>query len=137
MPRDDTIAVMVRLPDLAPLIGAEVTRISFDYQVTLLLADVEPSGRPRVEAVLVIGTPFTVAAPDSAATPVTIDPNTGGHLATVLDVLHSTVEATCVEGDESLTLVIGGFTVHVPRDHRHESWQLEGDGVDNWLAGPF
>ena len=71
------------------LIDCQVWRTAFDYQVRLTLIGRDPDAGYRVDAELVIGTPFLLR--DAPGEWHELDPGTGSHLAPVLDLFMNTV----------------------------------------------
>jgi hypothetical protein len=122
-------------PDLTPLVGCTVGRLSLDYQVTLLLASTDGVYGERVDALLVMGTSFTITR---AGDVMHVHPSEQDGFAATLGLLHRDIVAVAVGPDESLSLTFNGdLAVHVPRDQHYESWQITGRGVQGWIAGPM
>ena len=131
----------MKRPDLSPLVGMQVTRVSLDFEVTLLLAHVE--GASAGDASLVIGVPFALSrihgtgAVDPTARELRVDPATGDHLAEVVGLLRSTVTALDLSEDGGLTVAFDvGYRLHIGPQQDHEAWQISGQGVENWLQSP-
>ena len=78
---------VTRLPDLTPPTGSEVRSVCFDYSVTLSFAGQDQAGEQRIDATMVIGTPFTISSDDAAPSVV---PDTGESFAAVLGLLRLT-----------------------------------------------
>ncbi len=125
---------MPRSPDVSPLVGCEVVRVSLDDQVRLLLLDSDAQGVERVSAELVIGVPFDLVLGDAVRR---VDPDTGDGYPDVPHLLRRSVQHAYVRPDLALVLDLDrGTGVRVPRDPRYESWELSGRGVASWLTGP-
>jgi hypothetical protein len=123
----------VRIP--TALIGCEVWRTSFDHQVRLLLVAPSPGGGHRVNAELVIESPFRLR--DPTGTWHELEPGAGARLAPVLDLFQTTVTAVEVGDHGALTLgFAAGRQLFVAPDPQFESWQLAGVGVKGILVGP-
>jgi hypothetical protein len=71
------------------LTGCQVWRSAFDYQVRLTLIARDPGAGYRVDAELVIETPFLLR--DAAGEWHELDPGTGSRLAPVLDLFMRTI----------------------------------------------
>ena len=85
------------------LIECQVRRVAFDYQTRLLLLGQHPDGRRRVEADLVIETPFVLR--DAAGQCHELDPSTSrSALAPVIDLFLATIRAVTVIDRGTLTL---------------------------------
>lgn len=122
-------------PDLSPLVGCTVGRLSFDFQVTLSLASTDGVYGERVDALLVVESPFTITR---AGDELQVVPGEQKGLEATLGLLHREVTHVTVGADESLSLTLdGGVQVRVPRDPHYEAWQLNGTGVQAWIAGPL
>jgi hypothetical protein len=121
-------------PDLSPLVGCTISRVSLDYQVTLTIASTDGVYGQRVDALLIIEAPFTVTRGGDSHL---VDPNEKLGLEATLDLLHREVTDTEVAADESLSLTVtGDLKIHVPRDPHYEAWQVTGRGIQGWIAGP-
>jgi hypothetical protein len=117
------------------LTGCQVWRTSFDYQVRLTLVAKDAGEGYRVDAELVIESPFLLR--DATGELHELDPGTGVNLAPVLGLFTTTV--TTVEILDRGTLAIGfddGAELHVSPHPQFESWHLSGHGVDDILVGP-
>ncbi len=118
-----------------PLIGCQVWRTSFDYQVRLTLVGRDPDEGYRVDAELVIHTPFLLR--DAAGEYHELDPSTGSRLAPVLDLFMKTITTVEVDKRGALTIGIdGGAQLFVGPHPKFESWELSGQGVASVLVGP-
>jgi hypothetical protein len=125
---------MPSLPDLSPLIGCTIGRVCLDYQVTLSVLSTDGAYGQRVDALLIMESPFTVTRGGDAQQ---VDPNEKLGLPATLDLLHRQVTAVEVATDQSLSLSLSDdVRVHVPRDPHYEAWQVTGHGVQAWIAGP-
>jgi hypothetical protein len=125
---------MSSLPDLSPLIGCVVGQVAFDFQVTLNLASQDGVHAQRVDALLAIGSDFTVTRNGD---PTEVGPEARLNYAAVLPLLHETILAAAVETDGSLAISFtGDLHIRVPRSDHYESWSLAGPGVAEWIAGP-
>ena len=119
--------------DLSELVGAEVRRIAFDYQVTLLLV-AGPAGAERVSAYLQIEAPVRV---EHGGHVVECDPNDKATHGGMTQVLHLVITDARVDGDDTLRLTFDdGTSLVVARDVQYESWNLTGDGVPHIVMGP-
>lgn len=126
---------MPELPDLSPLVGCTVGRVCLDYQVSLNLASTDGVYAERVDALLVVESPFTITC---VGEPLHVVPSEMQGLEAILGLLHRTITGAAVSADESLSLTFDGDQeVHVPRDPHYESWQITGRGVQGWIAGPM
>lgn len=120
--------------DLSELVGAEVRRIAFDYQMTLLLV-AGPAGAERVSASLQIEAPVRV---EHGGQVVECDPNDKATHGGMAHVLHLVVTDARVDGDDTLRLTFDDRTsLVVARDPQYESWNLRGKGVPQLLMGPM
>lgn len=125
---------MPQLPDLSPLIGCTVGQVCLDYRVSLNLANTDGIYAERVDALLVVESPFTITG---FGEPVRVDPNEKQGLEAAIGLLHRTITGVAVSRDQSLSLTFeGGQEVNVPRDPHYESWEITGRGVQGWIAGP-
>jgi len=121
-------------PDLSSVVGCTVGRVCLDYQVTLSIASTAGVYGERVDALLVVESPFTVT---TAGEPQRVVPSEKNGLEATLGLLHREVTAVDVDADESLSLTLDGCVqIQVTRDPRYESWQISGRGVASWIAGP-
>jgi len=121
-------------PDLSPLVGCTIGRVCLDYQVTLTIASTDGVYGERVDALLIMESPFTVTRNGE---PQQVDPNAKQGLEPTLDLLHREVTGVHVGADESLWLSLtGDMEIRVPRDPHYEAWQITGRGVQGWIAGP-
>ena len=119
--------------DVSPLIGCTVTRVAFDYQVRLLLAD---GGYPheRVSAELVIETPITFI--DAAGTNHQVRPGEVETVAPMLSLFQRRVVGASF-GGHSLSMVFDDESVlQVATNESYESWNITGRGVDEFIEGP-
>ena len=115
------------------LIGCQVWRATFDYQVSLTLVAQDP--HHRVDAVLVIGTSFQLR--DVVGEWHDLDPGTGSRLAPVLDLHMKTIIAVEIHNHGALSLSFhDGTALLVSPDPQYESWALNGRGIDGILVGP-
>src|SRR3954449_843689 len=109
----------MRIP--TALIGCHVDRTAFDYQVRLSLSALEPGEGNRVDAELVIETPFQLR--DHHGNRHELDPGTGSRLAPALDLFRRTVTAVDVPGEGALQLIFDdGAELHVSPHPESESW---------------
>lgn len=121
-------------PDLRPLVGCEITQITLDYRVTLLLASQDGGASPSVSAWLTIAAPFVLTCDDVA---VTVDPDVFGNYDRVPSLLGAQVMAAAVEDDLSLAVAFSdGTRLTSARTSTFESWELGGEGVRPWIALP-
>ena len=118
------------------LIGCQVWRVAFDYQTRLVLIDQNPDRSSKVEAELVIETPFVLR--DTAGKRHELDPNTSrSALAPVIDLFFKTITAVTVTDRGTLTLDFDdGAQLVVSPDPQYESWELQGEGISSILVGP-
>ena len=122
-------------PDLSALTGCVVGRVSLDYQVSLLLASTDGIHGERVDALLVIESPFTITR---GGRQLHVEPNAKRGLEATLGLLHRAITAASISADESLSLTLDGEQeIHVPRDPNYEAWQISGRGIQGWIAGPM
>jgi hypothetical protein len=124
-----------RLKVPSALVGCQVRRTAFDYQVRLTLVAHDSGDGYRVDAELVIESPFRFRAATGEWHE--FEPGTGSRLAPVLDLFMKSVAA--VETGEGGALALAfddGSELFIGIDQRFESWQLSGIGVDGILAGP-
>jgi hypothetical protein len=117
------------------LAGCRVERTAFDYQVRLSLIALAPDEGYRVDAELVIETPFLLR--DTAGEWHELDPGTGSRLAPVLDLFMRTITAVEVRDHGALALTFDdGSELFAGPDYQYESWHLSGHGVDGITVGP-
>jgi hypothetical protein len=117
------------------LIGCDVDRTAFDYQVRLGFSALDPDEGYRVDAELTIETPFLLCDHDGEWHE--LDPGTGSRLAPALDLFRRTVTAVEIRAKGALHLTFDdGFQLHVGPDPRYESWSLTGAGVEPVTVGP-
>jgi hypothetical protein len=110
-----------------------VTRLSLDYQVTLLLADPRPQS-DAVAATLTVESRMTLTVGGSD---VSVEPATGENYAACVGLLRRTVTSAGMGPDGTLAIDFDeGLSVVVHPDPRHESWSLSGHGVPHVLVGP-
>ncbi|MFG1992902.1 DUF5984 family protein [Actinoplanes sp. NPDC048988] len=110
-------------------------RTTFDYQVRLSLSALGPAQNHRVDAELVIETPFLLS--DRAGRRHKLDPGSGAALAPALDLFQRTVTAVDIRADGALHLTFGeGFQLSVAPHPDYESWSLTGTGVTPITIGP-
>lgn len=116
------------------LTGCQVWRTAFDYQVRLTLIARDPDEGYRVDAELVIETPFLLRDADGGWHE--LDPGTGSRLAPVLDLFMKVITTVEVRNRGALALTFDdGSELFVGADPQYESWSLSGDGVDDVLVG--
>jgi hypothetical protein len=121
-------------PDLEPLVGCEITQITLDYRVTLLLVSDDGGASPSVDAWLALEAPFDL---DSDGETVTVRPDIYGNYDRIPRLLGLHVVEALVAGDRSLDLAFSdGTLLHSARTPHFESWQLGGRGVQEWIALP-
>jgi hypothetical protein len=117
------------------LIGCSVGRTAFDYQVRLSLTGSEPDEGYRVDAALVIETPFLLR--DTTGEWHELDPGTGVGLAPALDLFGKTVTTVEVGNRGALSIGFGdGAELWIGPHAEFASWHLSGHGVDPVLVGP-
>jgi hypothetical protein len=117
------------------LIGCHVDRIAFDYQVRVSLSASDPDDGNRVDAELVIETPFQLS--DRHGDRHELDPGTGSRLGPVLDLFRRTVIAVDIRDEGTLQLTFDdGAELGVSPDLEYESWSLTGVGVEPITVGP-
>jgi hypothetical protein len=117
------------------LVGCQIQRTAFDYQVRLLVAALVPDEGYRVDAELVIETPFLLR--DATGEWHELDPGAGSQLAPVLDLFLKTIVTVEIRGRGALALAFDdGCELFISPDPQFESWQLSGVGVDDVLVGP-
>jgi hypothetical protein len=124
---------MVKVP--TELVGCEVWRTAFDYQVRLTLVARASDEGYRVEAELVIETPFLLR--DAAGDWHEVDPGSVDTLRPVLRLFMSTVATVAVSERGALTIEFeDGHGLFVSPDAAFESWSLSGTGVHAIVIGP-
>ncbi|SNY66360.1 DUF6188 family protein [Paractinoplanes atraurantiacus] len=117
------------------LIGCRVDRTAFDYQVRLSLSALDPGGTHRVDAELVIETPFLLGDPHGRWHK--LDPGTGAALAPALNLFQRTVTGVKVRADGALHLTFDeGFQLCIDPHTDYESWSLSGTGIEPVAVGP-
>jgi hypothetical protein len=117
------------------LTGCQVWRTAFDHQIHLTLVARDPDEGYRVDAELVIETPFLLR--DATGEWHELDPGTGADLAPVLGLFTKTTTTVEIRGQG--TLAIGfddGAKLFISPHPQFESWHLSGHGVDDTLVGP-
>jgi hypothetical protein len=128
------VEVDVKVP--TELVGCQVLRTAFDWQVRLLLTGPEPARGQRVSAELVVETPFQLHRAGSPCA-VTHQPGTGARLAPILDLFGTTVTSVEVIDTGRLHLTFSdGSELVVPPDPDYESWSLTGSGIEGVAVGP-
>ena len=121
------------VPDVSPLVGAEVRRVQLDYQVTLLLVD-GPYKAERVNAVLIMETPFQLVIGTHTYR---VDPSRKETHPPVCGLLHTAVTEAVVSHDQVLDLSFNdGSSLSVGPHAKYESWHLQGDGIPQILVRP-
>lgn len=124
-----------RVKSPTALIGCQVWRTAFDYQVRLNLGALHPDEGYRVDAELAIETPFLLR--DANGEWHELDPGTGARLAPVLDLFMKTITTVEIRNHGALALAFDdGCELFVGTDPQFESWHLSGHGVDDILVGP-
>lgn len=119
----------------AELVGAQVTRTAFDYQVRISFTGYGLDGRVRLDGVLVIETPITVT--DASGTQAILTPGTGTALAPLLSLFTKAVTRAEVTGLGTLSLGFDdGTRLSVNPDPDYESWSLTGSGFEPVMVGP-
>jgi hypothetical protein len=117
------------------LIGSRVERTSFDQQVRLSLCALDPDEGYRLDAELVVETPFLFR--DAAGEWHELDPGTGASLAPVLALYGQSVTAVDVRDRGALVVDFhDGAGIRVGPDPQFESWHLTGHGIDPNTVGP-
>ncbi|MBN6037710.1 DUF6188 family protein [Amycolatopsis sp. 195334CR] len=117
------------------LIGCEVYRTAFDYQVRLMLSAWSAEEGYRVQAELVVESELRFR--DAAGNQHELTPGAGAALAPILDLFGKKI--TTVEVRERGTLHLGfdnGAELVVSPHPDYESWHLTGHGVDGITVGP-
>jgi hypothetical protein len=95
----------------ADLIGSRVSHVRFDYQTTLNLFDSEDGPTVRVDADLIIFTPFVLRSADG--TTHHLDPETSrAALAPVIGLFQATITAVTIDGDDTIETDIAGNPVN-------------------------
>ena len=123
----------MRIP--TTLIGCTIDRTAFDHQVRLSFTGLDPDEGHRIDAELVIETPFLLA--DAAGDRHELDPGTGASLAPVLDLFRQTVSTVDISGRGALHLTFDNKAeLYIGPDAQYESWSLSGTGVDPITVGP-
>jgi Family of unknown function (DUF6188) len=118
--------------DLQSITGAEVSAVTLDYRVSLLLID--PNDHVRFGASLVLGVPFTYEHSDGA---LRIDAEDPGTLAACWRLLRRRIVTAFADAALNLTIAFDdGGRVTVDRNDLYEAWELHGKGVQGVLAGP-
>ena len=117
------------------LIGCQVERMAFDHKVRLMVAAFDPDEGYRVDADLVIETPFLLR--DATGEWHELDPGTGSRLAPVLDLFMKTIVTVEIRTRGALALAFDdGCELFIGADRQAKSWQLSGMGVDDVVVGP-
>jgi len=117
------------------LIDCQVGRTSFDYQVRLSLIGRDPDEGYRVDAELVIETPFLLR--DANGEWHELDPGTGSSLAPVLNLFEKTITTIEISDRGALSVSFDdGAELFVGPHAQFESWHLSGHGTDPILVGP-
>jgi hypothetical protein len=119
----------------ATLIGSTVDRTAFDYQVRLSFSALDPIEGYRLDAELIIETPFLLC--DAAGEWHELDPGTGSSLAPALDLFRRTVTTVEIRGKGALHLTFDdGAELHVGPNPHYDSWSLTGTGTEPITVGP-
>ncbi|MEV7075503.1 DUF6188 family protein [Streptomyces sp. NPDC091972] len=117
------------------LIGARVERTAFDQQVRLSLCALDPDEGYRLDAELVLETPFLFR--DAAGEWHELDPGAGVSLAPVIGLFGQSVVTVDVRDHGVLVIDFeGGAGLWVGPDPQFESWHLTGHGIDPITVGP-
>lgn len=117
------------------LTGCQVWRTAFDHQVRLTLIAHHPDEGYRVDAELVIETPFLLR--DASGEWHELDPGTGSRLAPVLDLFMKTITTAEIRSHGALALTFDDdCELFIGTHPQFESWHLSGDGVDDILVEP-
>jgi len=119
--------------ELGALIGCTVTRVAFDYQVRLLLAD---GSYPNelVLAELVIEALITFTEDNGANH--AVQPGDTRTVVPILDLFRRSVLSAAFDG-RVLTIVFDNQVVlEVQTSQTFESWSLSGRGVPDFIVGP-
>jgi hypothetical protein len=126
---------MVSVKAPSELVGCQVWRTSFDYQVRLTLVARHPDEGYRVDAELVIEVPFLLR--DATGEWHDLDPGSGAALAPALDLFQMTITEPAVGETGSLTLGFDSGAQLVVTPHpQFEAWSLAGHGVPPVSVGP-
>ena len=115
------------------MIGCTVTRVAFDYQVRLLLAD---GSYPNelVLAELVIEALITFTEDNGANH--AVQPGDTRTVVPILDLFRRSVLSAAFDG-RVLTIVFDNQVVlEVQTSQTFESWSLSGRGVPDFIVGP-
>lgn len=119
----------------AALVGATVNRTAFDWQTRLSLSALDPDEGYRLDAELVIETPFLLRSADGQWHE--LDPGAGAAQAPVLDLFAKTITRVQIGDRGALTLDFDdGAQLFVGPDAQYESWSLTGTGVAPITIGP-
>ncbi|WP_329100306.1 DUF6188 family protein [Streptomyces sp. NBC_01439] len=119
----------------AALVGARVERTAFDQQVRLSFGALDPDEGYRLDAELVLETPFLFR--DAAGEWHELDPGTGMGLAPVLALFGQSVTTVDVSGRGVLVIDFhDGAGLWIGPDPHFESWHLTGRGIDGITVGP-
>lgn len=125
----------LRLKVPTALVGCQVHRTAFDYQVRLVIVALDAGGDYRVDAELVIEAPFLLR--DVTGEWHELDPGAGSALAPVLDLFMKTIVGVEIRTRGTLALAFDdGGELIVGADPWYESWTLSGRGVDDVVVGP-
>jgi hypothetical protein len=117
------------------LTGSQVWRTAFDYQVRLTLIAHDPDEGYRVDAELVIETPFLLR--DAAGEWHELDPGTGSRLAPALDLFMRTITTAEVRDHGALALTFeDGSELFAGPDHQFTSWHLPATASRTLLSDP-
>jgi len=117
------------------LIGCQVWRTAFDYQVRLTLIARHPDEGYSVDAELVIDTTFLLRAATGEWHE--LEPGTGSNLAPALDLFMKTITTVEIRNHGALALTFDDSSeIFIGVDAQFESWHLSGHGVENILVGP-
>jgi hypothetical protein len=110
-----------------PLAGQAVSRVAFDYAVTLWT---DGGGELRVE------TPFTITGGGGAAVRV-VPAAAAGSAALLVGLLKINVETASVADDGTLRLrLAGGGTIEVGPDEQFEAWTFAGPKGEKAVCMP-
>lgn len=100
------------------LVGTQVWRTSFDFQVRLLLVD-----HPRLNAELVVEVPFRLYGTDGVDHLIT--PGEPATLVPVLRLFRQTISTVDVTDEETLTITFGsGCRLEASPAAEFESWSV-------------